>query len=238
MKAERIRLAPAYLLHHYPWRETSRVAEIWSREHGRMGLVARGVRRPRSPYRGLLQPFMPLLVSWSQRGELGNLVGLETAGQQTPLRGRQLMAAFYLNELALRLLPRQDPQPQLYDSYARTLEALALPGRSAPALRIFEKQLLASLGYGLNLERAVTVDAPVLAEQQYLYDLDSGPIPVTMTRGSGLLITGRALLALQHEQLEDPDDLKAVRRLLRAALMRHLGDRPLKTAGVMRALAK
>src|SRR5579864_2653859 len=115
MKTERVAMTPAFVLHQYPWRETSRIVEIWSREHGRMGLVARGVRRPKSPYRGVLQPFMPLLMSWSQRGELGNLSAAEMAGPRPALRGRPLLAAYYLNELLLKLLPRQDVQSPLYD---------------------------------------------------------------------------------------------------------------------------
>jgi DNA repair protein RecO (recombination protein O) len=238
MKAERIALAPAYLLHQYAWRDTSRVVEIWSRDYGRLGLVARGVRRAGSPFRGLLQPFSPLLVSWSQRSDLGNLTGLEAGGADGRLRGRRLMAGFYLNELILRLLPRQDPHPPLYDVYVHTLQVLAGSGATAPALRVFEKHLLASLGYGLNLERAAAADAPVLADEHYLYDLDSGPVPASPGHGGALMISGRALLALQREELEDEADLRAVKRLLSAALRRHLGDRPLKTAAVMRALAK
>jgi DNA repair protein RecO (recombination protein O) len=238
MKAERVALAPAYLLHQYSWRETSRILEVWSRTHGRLGLVARGVRRAGSPYRSLLQPFYPLLVSWSQRGELGTLVGVEAVGGGGTLHGRRLMAGFYLNELILRLLPRQDAQPYLYDAYAHTLQQLAGTEASAPALRVFEKHLLASLGYGLNLDHAVTADAPIRSGQDYVYDLDSGPIPASSGRRGGIMISGRALLALQREQLEDVEDLKAVKRLLSAALRRHLGDQPLKTAAVMRALTK
>jgi len=114
MKAERVALAPAYLLHQRAWRETSKLLEVWSRDHGRIGLVARGVRRPNSPQRSLLQPFTPLLMSWSQRGELGNLGAVESAGPPTILKGRPLMAAFYMNELLLRLLPRQDAHASVY----------------------------------------------------------------------------------------------------------------------------
>jgi len=237
MRAERVTLSPAYVLHQRPWRETSRIAEIWSREHGRLGLVARGVRRPRSPHRSLLQPFMPLLVSWTQRGELGNLTGLEAAAPAVMLQGRALMAGFYLNELLLRLFPRQDPHPALYERYASALEGLATR-RTAPVLRVFEKHLLDAMGYGLVLTHAAADEAAVQPDGRYRYDLDSGPVPASDTAAAGLLINGRALLALHHEALDDADDLKAVKRLLRAALERHLDGRGLKTSGVMRAMAK
>lgn len=238
MRTERISLSPAYLLHQHAWRETSRVLEIWSREHGRLGIVARGVRRPRSPFRGLLQPFTPLKLSWSHRGELGNLTGAEAAATAPNLQGRPLMAAFYLNELLLRLLARQDPHPQLYDAYAATLTALAHDNRPAPPLRIFEKHLLTALGYGLSLDRQAGSQQPVMPDAEYRYDLDAGPVPATRAQSSGLPISGRALLALHNEELDDAEDLRAARRLLRAALERHLDGRPLKTSGVMRAMSK
>ena len=239
MRTERVALVPAYMLHQQPWRETSRIVEIWSREHGRVGLVARGARRPRSPYRSLLQPFLPLLVSWSQRSELGNLGAVEAAGARAELHGRALMTAYYLNELLLRLLPRLDAHPLLYDRYAHTLQVLSGPMQPrASAVRIFEKHLLAAAGYGLNLDRATPHDAPVQADEQYLYDFDAGPRPLAGRRASGHVFPGRALLALHLERLDDADDLRAVRRLLHIALRRHLGERPLKTSQVMRALTR
>lgn len=237
MRAERVSLAPAYLLHQRNWRETSRLLEVWSREHGRLGLVARGVRRPTAPQRSLLQPFTPLLLSWSQRGELGNLGAVEAAGPPVLLRGRPLLAAFYMNELLLRLLPRQDAHPDLYDAYARTLMELAGPTPAA-ALRRFELGLLSAIGYGLNLIQLASADEPVDAGEDYLYDLDAGPRPAGGRRGPGVPIRGRALLALHAGALDDADDLKDAKRLLKAALERHLEGRALKTSGVMRALAR
>lgn len=237
MKAERVALTPAYVLHQRPWRETSRIVEVWSRDHGRLGLVARGVRRPRSPFRSLLQPFTPLLLSWTQRGELGNLMGLEATGPAALLQGRALMAGFYLNELLLRLLPRQDAHPDLYDRYAEAVQELATQ-RTAPVLRVFEKHLLAAMGYGLVLTHTAVDEDVVESDGRYRYDLDSGPVPAVDHSTPGLLISGRALLALHHEALDDADDLRAVKRLLQAALERHLDGRGLKTSDVMRAMAK
>jgi len=184
----------------------------------------------------LLQPFTPLLLSWSQRGEMGNLIGTEAAGAPVMLRGRPLLAAFYMNELLLRLLARQDPHPHLYDVYAHTLTGLA-GANPATALRGFEVQLLSAIGYGLNLT-TTTDGAAVQAEAEYLYDLDAGPRPAQGRKGPGVPIGGRSLLALYGGALDDADDLKAAKRLLAAALERHLDGRALKTSGVMRALAR
>jgi DNA repair protein RecO (recombination protein O) len=236
MKAERVALAPAYLLHQRPWRETSKLLEVWSRDHGRLGLVARGVRRPNSPQRSLLQPFTPLLMSWSQRGELGNLGAVEAAGRPVVLKGRPLMAAFYMNELLLRLLPRQDAHASLYDAYVETLQTLE--GETpAAGLRLFETRLLSAIGYGLNLDQTASGD-DVEAGLDYLYDLDAGPRLAMGRKGPGVPMSGRALLALSHGALDDADDLKAAKRLLAAALELHLEGRALKTSGVMRALAR
>ena len=235
MKADRVALAPAYLLHQRPWRETSRVLEIWSRGYGRIDLVARGVRRPRAPQRSLLQPFTPLLMSWSLRTELGNLGAVESAAPPAALRGRPLLAAFYMNELLMRLLPRQDAHPDLYDMYASTLIAL---GQEHPAasLRLFETRLLSAIGYGLNLTHT-TAGAAVEANQDYLYDLDAGPRPANGRKGPGVPMNGHALLALHNCALDDAEDLKAAKRLLAAALDEHHDGRD-HTSVVMRALTR
>lgn len=237
MKAERVALAPAYLLHQRAWRETSKLLEVWSREYGRIGLVARGARRPKSPQRSLLQPFTPVLMSWTQRGELGNLGAVEASGASTQLRGRPLMAAFYMNELLLRMVARQDPHPHLYDIYAHTLAALG-GANPAAALRLFEVQLLSAIGYGLNFTQVADGDERVAADQDYLYDLEAGPRPAQGRKGPGVPIPGRVLLALHGGALDDADDLKDAKRLLAAALEPHLQGRALKTSSVMRALAR
>ena len=237
MKAERVVLTPAYLLHQRAWRETSKLLEVWSREHGRLGLVARGARRPRSPQRGLLQPFTPMLMSWTQRGELGTLTVVEAAGAPSLLRGRPLMAAFYMNELLLRLVARQDAHPHLYDVYAYTLTSLG-GSNPAAALRMFEVQLLSAIGYGLNLTQEAGSETRVTADQDYLYDLEAGPRPAQGRKGPGVPIRGRVLLALHGSALDDAGDLKDAKRLLAAALEPHLQGRALKTSGVMRALAR
>ena len=126
--------------------------EIFSEAHGRVGLVARGVRSAKSRQRGDLQPFRPLRLSWSGRGELGTLTGVEADGVAPPLQGPGLYSAFYVNELLVRLLARQDPHPPLYALYRDSLERLARCTDIEPVLRIFEKRLLEEIGYGLLLD--------------------------------------------------------------------------------------
>lgn len=234
--AERVRLAPAFVLHQRNWRESSRIVEIFSHDHGRLGLVARGIRRPSSPLRALLVPFRPLLLSWNLRGELGTLIQAEPGASVVPgLHGRHLMAGFYLNELILSLVTRHDPHPELHDYYAEALTAIGSE-RLEDGLRLFELRLLDALGYGLSLEQDAISGEPVLTENQYLYDLERGPLRAGSAAAGGLIVQGATLKALAAGEFTDVVQLREARTLLRAALEVQLGGRTLKTREVLRRL--
>jgi DNA repair protein RecO (recombination protein O) len=230
-----VALEPAYVLHHYPYRDTSLLLEVFSRHHGRLGLVARGARSARARWRGQLQGFSPLLLSWSLRGELGTLTGVDARGRAAGFAGRQLLSAYYLNELILRLLARHDPHPGLFDAYERALRELA--GRDEAALRIFEKRLLDELGYGLLLDRTADSGLPVEPEATYDYQLERGPVRCDNPADSGLYLRGSSLLSLHRETFDNPQADRDARRLLRAALSIYLGSRPLRTREVTRRLS-
>src|SRR5436309_2940888 len=132
---------PAYVLHTYAYRETSVIVEAFTEDYGRLALVARGAKRPRSELRGLLQGFQPLLLSWSGHNELKTLHKAEWRGGLPLLGGAALLCGFYLNELLLKLLPREDPHRRLYGTYEAALHDLAAGGDQAPVLRRFELEL-------------------------------------------------------------------------------------------------
>jgi DNA repair protein RecO (recombination protein O) len=223
----RISLAPAYVLSLRPYRETSALLEVLTPDHGRVGLVARGVRGAKSKLKGLLQPFAPLLVSWSERGELGTLGATEAAGASAMLKGEAIFSGWYLNELVLRLLPRRDPHPALFNDYAQTLAALSDDGAAA-ALRVFEKRLLSELGYGVHLPDGLT------AEGWYRYEPAAG---LFACEGPGRnAYRGASLLDMENESFGTAETLRDARRLLRAALEPHLGGRELRTPEMLRAL--
>lgn len=226
-------LVPAYVLHGRAYRETSMLVELFAREHGRVGVVARGARSARGRLRGVLRPFQPLLVSWSGRGELGTLTGAENDGPVRLTGGAMLAGGFYLNELLMRLLARNDPHPVLYGVYDATLAALADPAGAEPALRLFEKRLLAELGYALVLERE-TDGTPVRPEGLYHYHLEEGPVAVTRIHGDMLGIHGDSLLGLAREDLRGTRVLAETKRLNRAALGQYLGGRPLRSRDLWR----
>jgi DNA repair protein RecO (recombination protein O) len=220
-------LQAAYVLHRRPYRDSSLLLECFSREHGRLGLGARGGR---GKLAGVLQPFSPLLLSWTGTGELKTLTQAEPDGYAAPLHGVALAAGFYLNELLLRACARLDAHPAVYDAYAAALAALP-GGAIEPALRRFERDLLAALGYGLPLTH--TADgAAIDPAARYDYQPERGAVPAV----DGAL-PGAALLALHADALDEPAHWPALKRLLRAQLAWHFGDRPLKSRALFRVLA-
>ena len=241
MTAHRVQLAPGYLLHHTPYRDTSRILEVLTRDHGRLSLFARGVRGPKSRLAALLQPFQPLLLTWSGRGEAPQLTGAELEGAPRPLPAHRLLAAFYLNELILKLTTRHDPHPALYAAYRRALEALAgsEPGADDRAaverpLRLFEKRLLEEVGYGLDLETSAADGGAVDPDRCYQFRPGQGLVAAA-ERAPGA-ISGGSLIALAREALAGPKELGDARRLLKAALDHCLEGRELATRAVARAV--
>jgi DNA repair protein RecO (recombination protein O) len=229
-------LIPAYILHQYDWRETSRMLEVFTREHGRLGLVARGSRRASSPWRAVLRPFQPLLLSWMGSGELATLIGAESDGAPNSLVGRALISGFYMNELLLRLLPRQDPQPDLFVHYEGSLNNLTQA--TEPTLRIFEMNMLSALGYGLNLKRDAATGQPLEADARYRYETEKGLVRINDNAETGLGIKGSALLAIADGDYQELEHLSEARYLLRNVINDLLGEKPLKTRAIMRAFMR
>lgn len=231
----RVLLEPAYLLHHRPWSDTSRILELMTRSHGRVTLFARGARRPGSTLRGVLQPFIPLLVSWSGRADGGTLTGAEIGGVLRPLPPAQLMSGFYLNELLLRLLPREDRHDRVFDAYADAIGQLAAAADHRP-LRVFELILLKELGYGLELARDAASGEPLAPDRYYHFQPGRGALAVRDADGDPDAIRGREMLAVSCGEFDEPAALAAARRILRAAIAHCLEGRGLHSREVMLAL--
>ena len=236
--AHRVDLDSCFVLHYRSWRETSLIVEVFSGHSGRLGLVARGARRARSPLRGLLQPFVPLLASWSERSELGTLRSVEPDGPALSLSGRGMAGGMYLNELLMRLTHRHDPHPELLDAYRQALLGLHENGDIEPVLRIFEKRLLDTIGYGLLLEREARSDGPVQAGRRYRYLREVGPVEDRNDEAPGIEISGDTLLALARERLESPHHLSEAKHLMRFLLRDLLGPRPLGSRMLFRTRSK
>ena len=228
----RVSLEPSYVIHSRSYRETSLLLEVFTRDYGRAGLVARGARSSRSQWKSLLQPFRPLLLSWSQRGELGSLATADQVASPPAFRGQALFCGLYVNELLMRGLHRSDPHPELFETYRQLLSSLAAGTEPEPVLRVFEKQLLDALGFGMELENESGSGLPVEAEAHYLYIPERGLTRRNSQTGdtgegqAGQLVSGAALLALQSNQVEEVH-LPELKRLMRRVLRHHLGDKPL-----------
>lgn len=219
----RVDQQPAFILHARAWRETSLLIEAITRDHGRVGLVARGVRSARSRFpRAVLQPLTPLNLSWSGRGELSTLTAAEPVGALLQASGETLLCALYLNELVARLVPRNDPHAAIFDDYFATFGRLAGDDPPAWTLRRFERDLLGHLGYGLALEGEADSGEPLQHDIEYAYRFEHGPLRWQRAE-DGMKIRGSALLALAQDRMPaSADDMAALRRLLRALIARHL----------------
>jgi DNA repair protein RecO (recombination protein O) len=249
-RGRRVELAPVFVLHHRPWRDTSRMLEVLARDHGRLTLFARGVRGPRSRTASLLQPFTPLLASWTGSGDTAQLTHVERApaGQDAAgadatgadaaagLPAAALLSGWYLNELLLKLTLRVDPQPAVFDAYAQALARLRADPAPAAALRAFERDLLGLLGYGLELRREARSGAPLKPDAYYHFHADLGFVETPA--GAEQAYAGRSLLALADDDLQEDSVLEDARRLMRAALDHALEGRELRTRAVARAVSR
>src|SRR3972149_1830676 len=205
----------AYILHAHPYRETSLLLDVYTRVAGRMTLVARGARRPRSAMRGVLLSFQPVLLGWYGKGEVRPLTRAEWVGGQPLLRGEAFVCGFYLNELLLRLLPREDPHEALFERYGEALRGLASGAATGPVLRAFEKALLREIGYPLVLERDGASGLGVDAAKTYTYDPERGPVEVNAAAQADLKLAGQTLLDIARDDFSDAVTQQQAKLLMR-----------------------
>jgi DNA repair protein RecO (recombination protein O) len=228
-------LQPAFVLHRRDYRNTSLLLELFTLHDGRLPVVAKGAKAVRSGRATLLQPFRPLLVGLTGRGEIRTLTHVEAQGRAFELPGRLLYCGFYLNELLTRLLGRHDPHPELFASYLQALGAVAAGDALDANLRYFEVQLLQVLGYALSLTHDSRSGDPVSNEGVYEYILEEGPVgvsdPIDVNR---LRVRGRTLLCLHNRQAMDRATLAEAKGLMRQILAFYLGDKPLKSRELFR----
>jgi len=229
LQKKRQEAEPAFVLHTYPYRETSLIVEMFTRHHGRIGLVAKGARRPKSALRGTLLAFQPLLVRWGGKGELRGLYGAEWQGGIPQLRGIGLMSGFYLNELLLKFLHRDDAHEGLFDLYAEAVTALSVNSRISATLRRFEKFLLGELGYALTLDREGGTDRAVEPSARYTYVIEKGPVRIDAGVSAEIELYGKTLLDLACDNYEDPVTLTQSKLLMRQLVAHYLGSKTLHT---------
>ena len=229
---QRVADQPGFVLHSYPYKETSLIVDMFTRDYGRVSLVAKGAKRPHSQLRGVLQTFQPLATGWVGKSELRTLTGAEWVGGMLPLEKAALLCGFYLNELLLKLLARDDPHPRLFDHYVATLNQLAHQEPAPIVLRKFERALLKETGVAADLTTCTGTRLPVEAAQQYVVDPERGPRP-RRASDSWPGVAGKTLLDMEREDYSDSATQVQSKQLMRYLLAHHLGGAPLNTRQIL-----
>ena len=254
----------AYVLHSYPYSETSLVLQAWTEKHGRMALMAKGAKRPRSATRSLLVPFQPLAITWFGRGEMKTLKTAESAGPALPLAGSSLLSAFYLNELILKLTHRDDPHEGLFEAYDAAVSALraiarpvalvaAEPGAAPasrsrethalvePVLRRFELAMLKELGFAVELARDAASGAAIDPQREYWYVVEKGPVPCDgpqPARHDAVKLSGLTLAHLERGCFDDSRTAPEAKQLMRLLIHHCLNGQELATRALVRDVAR
>ncbi len=228
----RVNGQPAFVLHSYPYKETSLIVDMFTRDFGRIGVVAKGAKRPLSKLRGVLQTFQPLSISFSGKSELRTLIDAEWVGGMLPIEKTALLCGFYLNELLVKLLARDDPHPALFQHYISTLNELAHGEPAQIALRKFERALLKETGVAADLTRCSTTRAPVEAGSMYVVDPERGARTAGAVE-SWPIVAGQTLIDMEREAYDDPQTQAQSKQLMRFLLAYHLGGAPLNTRQIL-----
>ncbi|MFP6558500.1 DNA repair protein RecO [Paraburkholderia sp. B3] len=229
----RVAEQPAFVLHSYPYRETSLIIDVLSRDHGRIALVAKGAKRPHSALRGVLQTFQPLTLSWTGKGEVRTLTGAEWVGGMLPLTGDALLCGFYVNELLVKFCAREDPHPSLFRHYVVTLTRLAHDEPPVQVLRSFERVLLRETGYALALNRTVNRKT-VVAEGRYVFDPERGVREASDEwPAQWPVLAGQTLLDMEQDDYHRPQTVAQSKALMRFLLNTYLGGTPLATRQIL-----
>ncbi len=229
----RISEQPAFVLHSYPYRETSLILDVLSRDHGRLALIAKGAKRPHSALRGVLQTFQPLSLAWSGKSEMRTLTGAEWVGGMLPVAGGALLCGFYVNELLVKFCAREDPHPQLFHHYVVTLTRLAHDEPPVQVLRSFERVLLRETGYAMALDRTVARKT-VQSDGRYVFDPERGvreasdDLPAQWP-----VVSGQTLLDMERDDYHRAQTVAQSKTLMRFLLNTYLGGTPLATRQIL-----
>jgi DNA repair protein RecO (recombination protein O) len=232
VRDHRISGQPGFVLHSYAYKETSLIVEVFTRDHGRVALVAKGAKRPHSRLRGVLQTFQPLALGWSGRSEMRTLTAAEWVGGMPPLERAALLCGFYLNELLMKLLARDDPHAALFDHYVATLNQLA-HGEPAPiVLRKFERALLQYTGVAGDLTLCTRSGQAVEPGTSYVVEPEHGVRPA-LPSDTAPRVSGKTLLDMAQENYADAVTQTQSKFLMRFLLAHQLAGAPLNTRQIL-----
>ncbi|MGZ8163679.1 MAG: DNA repair protein RecO [Methylobacter sp.] len=226
-------LQAAFILQYRKYQETSLIIDVLTKDFGRISLLAKGVRKSKSKTAGLLQPFVPLAISYFGKTDLKTLISVEIIYPFNEIKGLSLYCGFYINELVSRFLHKYDPHPEVFLDYGECLSGLADSSKIEAALRIFELNLMDNIGYGLNLEYDLLNEKPVDPIKKYQFNSESGP-----TEAIDGVFSGSTLLALKSREFADSQTLFEAKMLMRKVIDVQLQGKPLKSRSIINQIIK
>ncbi len=224
-------LQAGFLLHQRSYQESSLIIDIFTQREGRVSILAKGIKQLKSPYLGLLRPFLPLNIAYLGRGNLKTLTHVETGSAEFILPGSNTYCGFYLNELISYFIPAGEPYPDVFLMYFHCLQQLASQHNIEAALRTFEIELIQAVGYGLALDHDFETFEPIVAQKTYRYDIEQG----VMTDNNGK-IHGDTLIAMQQSNYTDQRQLKEAKRLMRQVIDFYLQGKTLTSRSLISQL--
>ncbi len=230
---------PAYLIHQRPYSETSQIINLFSRHYGRVDAIAKGSKRPKSKFKSFLQPFSPILVSWSGRSQLKTLRSVDiSSGKQSNVSRKHLMSAFYLNELILSFLTTADPYPDLFDAYSLAINNLSNADSSEIILREFEIQLLTEIGYAINFQTEAMSSKKIEPNLSYRFIAEEGFVSSVTSSARDTLIKGSVIQSIDRKDFSQPQTMRVAKRIIRESVKYHLSGKELNTKKVVKSLKK
>ena len=228
---------PSYLMHQIPYSETSQIVRIFSQKFGRVDLIAKGSKRPKSKFRSYLQPFLPLQLSWSGKSQLKTLRQAEIHGQYLArIQGKYLFSAYYLNELILSFLRMEDPYPNLFALYTSTLHDFSESKPIEPSLRQFEILMLSEIGYAINFTTEAHSQKPIETDLDYVFIVEQGFVSKQDQNSDSFRVKGQAIKAINKGNFSDQETLISAKKILRLSIQYHLDGKELKSKKVFKAI--
>ena len=232
----KIDYTPCFILHRRNFSESSFILEIFSRDYGRINLIAKGAKKNKK-YRGTnFDLYQKYNISWISKSELGILTGIDIVRSKTYFIAEKAITAFYINEIILKLLHKDEPHVELFDIYELTLRKLFSNENEKIILRYFEKQLLESLGYGISFDHDIKTGLSIMPTREYYYKIDSGPSSDVSLSGEGMKISGKTLFELNNETLSDNENINEAKNLLSMILKKHI-NQPLESKKLYKSYA-
>ncbi|HJL80003.1 MAG: DNA repair protein RecO [Gammaproteobacteria bacterium] len=229
---------PVFIIHQRPYSETSQILNLFSKNYGRVDVIAKGSKRPKSKFRSFIQPFMPLSASWSGRSQLKTLRNIEAVEHhQSLVHSDHFLSALYMNELILHFLSNADPYPGLFEIYHEALRQFNLSDEHEPLLRMFEIKLLEEIGYAINFQTEALSSKTININEYYRYEPEQG-FHLLPSDSQIKKYSGGQIKSIQKMDFSESDTLLAAKKLTRETIHFHLDGKELMTKKMYKSIKR